>query len=790
MLRRIIAATLVTTVTWTTGAMAAPLSQQAAAAGDSYEQAMKRFERFMEGIEELRTYIDRSQFDLDALLEKLDYDASQVVGFVRDEIAFEQYPGLLRGPQGTLMSRAGNALDQAVLLAKLLNDSGYEARIARGTLQPEQSRRLLGEMLRRPRLPTSPGEPGPMREALARMLTELGGMSEEVAQRRAELLLRPGMRSMGNAWLLPEETSDSLIETLKSAGVEIGASDPMSEIVTEATDYYWVEYRSSTTSGWQPVHPVVSSPESEPEVEAEEYLANDVPTELQHRFRVRAFLSRRLGTRVETMALMDPWERPSANLVGLPLTYTNFANGITGPESLQDLAGSLSGSTSWLPLLNGKPAPGAKAFDLMGNTIDPASAATAPAGVIREGASKLAGAAGALAGKRAEEMVGLTRQWVELTLISPGGGEAKQELLVFESDPSSPAASNSQSMPFALSGIHTMMLAVGRYPPAYVLDRSIARFLSARPLLELAARRATDGGSEISFDALEGVPTEWMGHLSLFRAFDQGVNGLDAICYRDRPSLVVHGQELVAPDLGRTVLDIRENSRRAFRRSGETVAYDPQTNLRAGVWESFAEAAAVDSEGAGEEFHALKAVDSTPLSEWTTIRTPEDERLAVAGVDTPTKVAIRKDLAAGYVVLLAPLSRGSWFRVDPRSGTTLARIAPGLGGAITEFIIVVTATAAGTFVGILAYLSCIGNESGVASEYKVGVCGLCGLIAGVTAALLVGVTMGFAETIVLEGVGAVTIPEVTGWAAIRTQIMSVADAIAGVFCTYTGLTKK
>src|SRR5690606_20136577 len=30
---------------------------------------------------------------------------------VGDEIAFEQYPGLLRGPEGTLASRTGNALD-------------------------------------------------------------------------------------------------------------------------------------------------------------------------------------------------------------------------------------------------------------------------------------------------------------------------------------------------------------------------------------------------------------------------------------------------------------------------------------------------------------------------------------------------------------------------------------------------------------------------------------------------------------------------------------------------------
>ena len=98
----------------------------------STEDMIARINKVTDSIEEVRSYIDRSQFDLDALVEKLDYDADKIINFVKDEIYFEQYPGLLRGARGALMSSAGNALDQSVLLATLLGNAGFEARIATG----------------------------------------------------------------------------------------------------------------------------------------------------------------------------------------------------------------------------------------------------------------------------------------------------------------------------------------------------------------------------------------------------------------------------------------------------------------------------------------------------------------------------------------------------------------------------------------------------------------------------------------------------------------------------------
>lgn len=76
----------------------------------------------------------------------LDYDAGRIFSFVRDEIAFHSYAGVLRGAVGTLWGKAGNATDQALLLYSLLRESGYDARFARGTLSEDQARELLNSL--------------------------------------------------------------------------------------------------------------------------------------------------------------------------------------------------------------------------------------------------------------------------------------------------------------------------------------------------------------------------------------------------------------------------------------------------------------------------------------------------------------------------------------------------------------------------------------------------------------------------------------------------------------------
>ena len=68
------------------------------------------------------------------LAATLTYDVDAIVAFVRDRIHYEAYAGVLRGARGTLLARAGNATDQAVLLGALLDAARVNWRYATGAL--------------------------------------------------------------------------------------------------------------------------------------------------------------------------------------------------------------------------------------------------------------------------------------------------------------------------------------------------------------------------------------------------------------------------------------------------------------------------------------------------------------------------------------------------------------------------------------------------------------------------------------------------------------------------------
>src|SRR5690606_17578114 len=130
---------------------------------------------------------DPTEYDVDSLALDLAFEEPETIAaWVGENVDFELYAGLLRGPQGTLVAGAGNALDQAVLLARLLNDVGYEARVALGELPAEQATELVMSMFAgdvRVGL-----DDGPTAAEVASSLARAtGGGAEEAAAGLAEL---------------------------------------------------------------------------------------------------------------------------------------------------------------------------------------------------------------------------------------------------------------------------------------------------------------------------------------------------------------------------------------------------------------------------------------------------------------------------------------------------------------------------------------------------------------------------------------------------------------------------
>ncbi|HRA48632.1 MAG TPA: hypothetical protein PK819_11240, partial [Thermomicrobiales bacterium] len=83
------------------------------------------------------------QPDIAKLAFDLEYDVDQIFAFVASQIVYEPYSGALRGPVGTLWGKAGNSVDQALLLQSLLNEAQVSNQLVVGTLNPDVQQQLV-----------------------------------------------------------------------------------------------------------------------------------------------------------------------------------------------------------------------------------------------------------------------------------------------------------------------------------------------------------------------------------------------------------------------------------------------------------------------------------------------------------------------------------------------------------------------------------------------------------------------------------------------------------------------
>lgn len=210
----------------------------------SFSDAMAAVETQIAKAHTARTHIDRNQIDLDELLTSLDFDAETIARFVREKVAFQQYEGLLRGALGTLLSRAGNSLDQSVLLATLLKDAGYEARISRATLSKPMADALMQRIQKSEVLPAADAE------AMAALFASGTGPQAEADQ-------HPQLARLGSGKDIDLAVSEILL-ALDKENITLGDDRMLSIYAEEARDYFWVEYRLGPSDSWTAQHGLVA----------------------------------------------------------------------------------------------------------------------------------------------------------------------------------------------------------------------------------------------------------------------------------------------------------------------------------------------------------------------------------------------------------------------------------------------------------------------------------------------------------------------------------------------------
>lgn len=727
------------------------------------DQALQNLQSYMRFIGSLRAQLDRTQFDTDALLDELDYDLEKIEGFVRGEIGFEPYGGLLRGPLGTLLARGGNTLDQAVLLAKLLNDAGYETRVAHCQIDRSQATRLLAQ-ISKSQPSTSPfKDPRKVSEIFHSYLgISLGaGETDEIlafltAEEEPLQLPQP---VVAQAEIIQEQSrvDGSAIQEKK-----------IEQLSAQTEQYFWVQIKEGTISNWRDLHPAISDESQDPTTcPPEGYFSGNVPPNLHHKLRLKVQIVQRVRDQFSHHTVMPTWEVPTANLVGEVVTFTNLPNLMSSDQHLADPDAAVENSTYFVPLLNGKIPPGASAFNTSGVTFPPDAVASSYSGIFQTVSSKAESAIAALDRLGEPESLdegtvdpirSLASQELQVEFEAPDGEiRSKTHRIAAASQNESPKNQDQPSINKLLAEERAFMVSVGRMPDSFVLEKTFERILGANELIRSAIELAYSEEKDFSILDAGDANLSWGGHLELYSSFDSYDGDPSTLIYRDRPALVLHTRDLTSLNNGREVLDIFWSPITALSVDSNALTFDHAAVIRRGVWESYVEGHFISrgdvlAKSAFNDFERLMD-ESGRFEAITYSNTDSIDKL---NASTETKRAMLEDVRNGYTLVIAQPTRDkqemtSWYRVDPHTAETLGMLESGIGGSITEYVIVTIAVAIGLIVFRKTLQACMAVEGPGHENSPLGVnysqldesqknkflgCGICAAFAGAVAGLL------------------------------------------------------
>lgn len=637
-------------------------------------------------LDQLLAMVPETADSVDDLAEALDYDFGRAAEFVQADIAFEPYQGVLRGPQGTAVIGAGNAWDQAVLLAAIIRAMGGDAQLVQGKLNAADAKRLLAGSFRQADKQTGRQAEDFDMDKLKNVLASYDQHFLERTQQHLDLLAK---QSSDNPLAAKSQSiSTQLQALLQDAGVPLAGTAAASELIQAlAADYVWVRFREGPGDSWQDLHPAFYD-QTVVDVTPEKYIDETVPQEYLHRVALQLFIERQSGGgNIETIAIMKPYERPAANLAG---QKTSLA---VGPLSF----GPASSSQFIVPMLNGRLAPGALAVTKMGMTADPADLGTGAGDYFATLSSSMAGALeklGATGDDEGKAAPALLSVLLKVTIITPG----KADLEITRELASLSEASI--QFPSLASFNMTLDVATGR-PNQMVTTRKLLNhgkdFIQAIPVL-LAI-----GEGQVSYQDASKTPE--------FKRLDEAVwpdydllsgailpaAGEQQSPFRAGP-LLVSRVTLSDPKRGAlTVSDILNNPVTVLTLSDDgAIRINPAQALRQGVRETLLESDLMYSSKPWSERVPGKVISD--------IRGLQDDP-RVSSWSENARQALARDLEHGYVVAPVKDSEPYWWRVNPKTGQSLGMGVRG-GQEVAEYVVMVIGAGIGSYMFKLSVESC------------------------------------------------------------------------------------
>jgi hypothetical protein len=580
-------------------------------------------------------------------------DPARMFEFVRDQIAYEAYVGVLRGARGTLMARAGNSLDRAMLLAALFQAGGHRVRFARGSLADAEARALVTTMWATRPLPSIPEPEGDRPESL-----------DKVVQ-----------------GLLPavNRDADLIVEQLKKAAspgnLDLGPS--LEALAKETRNHYWVQWQNE--GKWVDLDTSFTDATlgrrfTEPR-EVSEALAAD----LFHRVTIRLIVEESSGPNSSIRQILT-FSAKAADLSGRDVVLAHFPENWNGPvSSLEDALSSAMQDTGRI-----KPVLLIESEVVTGELFRQKP----PAG--------LGGLTDMLSGEGTRKPLELaTAETLEIDFIAPDGRKDTVKREIFDvigkarrrmggALTAEDLRARAQSAADITGNVYSLFFTTGRIDPEHLLYVSAERPAIDEPIdLLLVLRR---------FNVI---------HTALSDAFiprlgrpEEGV----VIFYQDSPRVSI--VELASQEgVNRLVLDLRRDYARAAVMGPRPEAILGARMLRGvlnGTLEkAFMEYVTIRLREGDDSWRSR--VSTSAVFDWLAeqrvqalLLPKEIEKLV--GVADNSLARLKEEGEEGYLLIVPQRSmsidgqpRIAWWRVEPRSGATVAVTDEGLHAVTVEY---------------------------------------------------------------------------------------------------------
>ncbi len=643
-----------------------------------YQILERNLKLYQDKIVKLKSSIDQTVFNGEKMLINMDFEAQQVIDFMHDKVVFQPYQGLLRGVQGTLNARAGNALDQSVLLASLLNDAGMQTRIATAQLNSTQSLQLLGGF-KSAELPQHIGLGDDFEQALAQLNhnNKKINWSQTVTAKRYEQALK------------------TLTSTLQKQGVQLPEKDITKQLLNDSREYFWVEYRLGQSDDWQAAHPALLKGDRF-EVQASTYFSDQVPAGYHHQLRVEAFIEQKINDQHKTHALMKAWQKPVANLQNVLITYSNAPSGLRSAANA-DFNQIIDNSTYFTPMFNGR-AVGTQVFDLKGRVIDAEAMQSQMGALFQTLGDKTLSAIDGISDKKQPAMQ-LVAHWLQFTFIQPNGDEYVQKRYIYHQSDST----NDFDAKLSMITEYALLVNSGEKPLAYLSKVYFDMIEESFPLLKGSVKVVFDQGD------VKNLPRSYTDNEFALLTQYQWMNSDpylsdQTIRYRDGANLIGFKRGYVNKDKAFMAVDIIRNKQRFITHHKGQYLIDGTAAMQHGVWETAGEslpAKILKLNGKGVDTLSVSEAAQSQNIPWQVIKTQNDV-LQLLNISDQTDKQMMKTLSAdiemGYWVVMPKQKPdeellSAWWRINPHTGETLGMTADGGGQSATEYAIELAAQA-------------------------------------------------------------------------------------------------